>query len=141
MIRPPRSGRAAGQGHCKGECSHRHLAKTRPSRAIDPKTRVAHTTTVPPDVVIVVICELVIELGPCGIPLIPRRNMIDSRLGKIAFGPLVSSARRLSSWPCCGGSITTGGRGDYAGCGGIAGAQLKSFIERIERLEEESVHR
>ena len=30
------------------------------------------------------------------------------------------------------------GRGDYAGCrGGIAGAQLKSFIERIERLEEE----
>jgi uncharacterized protein (UPF0335 family) len=29
------------------------------------------------------------------------------------------------------------GRGDYAGCRGIAGAQLKSFIERIERLEEE----
>ena len=29
------------------------------------------------------------------------------------------------------------GRGHYAGRGGIAGAQLKSFIERIERLEEE----
>ena len=29
------------------------------------------------------------------------------------------------------------GGGDYAGCRGIAGAQLKSFIERIERLEEE----
>ena len=29
------------------------------------------------------------------------------------------------------------GEGDYAGRGGIAGAQLKSFIERVEQLEEE----
>ena len=36
-----------------------------------------------------------------------------------------------------GGSITIGGRGHYAGCGGYRGAQLKSFSERIERLEEE----
>jgi uncharacterized protein (UPF0335 family) len=39
--------------------------------------------------------------------------------------------------PAAGGSITTGGEGIMPDVGGIAGAQLKSFIERIERLEEE----
>src|SRR5580704_4975304 len=58
-------------------------------------------------------------------------------LGKLASRPCASRARRLSSRPCCGGSITTGGEGIMPDVGGIAGAQLKSFIERIERLEEE----
>src|SRR5258708_33036230 len=58
-------------------------------------------------------------------------------LGTLASRPCASRARRLSSRPCCGGSITTGGEGIMPDVGGIAGAQLKSFIERIERLEEE----
>ena len=36
-----------------------------------------------------------------------------------------------------GGGITTGMRGNMADFGGIGGEQLKSLIERIERLEEE----
>src|SRR5271166_5990901 len=51
--------------------------------------------------------------------------------------PCAGGARSLSSVPCCGGSITSGGRGTMPDVGGIAGEQLKSFIERIERLEDE----
>ena len=54
----------------------------------------------------------------------------------IASRPCASRARRLSSRPCCGGSITTGGEGIMPDVGGIAGTQLKSFIERIEQLED-----
>ncbi len=50
---------------------------------------------------------------------------------------LARPASLIASRPCCGGSITTGGEGIMPDVGGIAGAQLKSFIERIERLEEE----
>src|SRR5271166_4335394 len=51
--------------------------------------------------------------------------------------PCAGGARSLSSVPCCGGSITSGEEGIMPDVGGIAGEQLKSFIERIERLEDE----
>jgi len=46
-------------------------------------------------------------------------------------------AAPLSSAPSLGGGIAMGMRGIMADFGGIAGEQLKSLIERIERLEEE----
>jgi uncharacterized protein (UPF0335 family) len=59
------------------------------------------------------------------------------RLRYIGFAPLCQPGAKAIVRPCCGGSITTGGEGIMPDVGGIAGAQLKSFIERIERLEEE----
>src|SRR6266849_2586001 len=51
--------------------------------------------------------------------------------------PCTGGGRSLCSAPCCGGSMVRGERGIMADVGGVAGEQLKSFIERIERLEEE----
>ena len=55
----------------------------------------------------------------------PHPRSIDARLG--------------GGYRCAaaGGAASTRGEGRKADVGGIAGAQLKSFIERNERLEEE----
>src|SRR5690242_14199733 len=64
--------------------------------------------------------------APSKRPPSPRRRSIDPRLG-----------RRYRRRRRRGAVSQTGMRGNMADFGGIAGEQLKSLIERIERLEDE----
>jgi uncharacterized protein (UPF0335 family) len=55
----------------------------------------------------------------------------------MAVAPCVGEARSLSSAILLRGQHHAGEEGIMPDVGGVAGAQLKSLIERIERLEEE----